>query len=106
MRIALPVVLLLFGALSVHAQAQAPASGSPTIPSTVPPSAQARVQPPNTAASTSALQDSTKPQTSARAEAATAVPQAESQEPKKRSRVVWFLVGAVVVLGIIVATST
>ena len=103
MRIALPVVLLLFGTLSVHAQA--PTSGSP-ISSTVPPSAQAPVQSPNTAASAPALPDSTEPQTSARAEAATTVPQAESQQPKKRSRVVWFVVGAVVVLGIIVAMST
>jgi hypothetical protein len=45
----------------------------------------------------------TRPRTPARAEAATTVEEAEAQEPKKRSRVVWILVGAVIVLAIIVA---
>jgi hypothetical protein len=40
---------------------------------------------------------------SARAEAVGAAAQAQPQEPKKRRRVPWILVGAVAVLAIIVA---
>ncbi len=103
MRIALPVVLLLFGASSAHGQTQTSGSVEPRAEPTVP--AQAPVQPLPTAAPAPALQEElVTPRGSARVEATTAAEQAQPAE-KKRSRVVWFLVGAVVVLGILVAAT-
>jgi hypothetical protein len=108
MRIALPAVLLLFGSASVGAQAQ---TTSPATESATPVSVQAPAQPtpaaPPVSARAAAPAAPAAPaaaQTVARAEAATAVERTAVQE-RKRSRLVWFLVGAVVVLGIIVATQ-
>lgn len=103
MRIALPIVLLLFGASSAYGQAQTSASAAE---STVPAPAQAPVQPrPATSPAPAVPEESNRDQPSARAEAATAAEKVEAQEPKKRSRVVWFLVGAVVVLGVVLAAT-
>jgi hypothetical protein len=99
MRLALPIVLLLFGVSSAHGQAQTSGARAEST-------AQAPVQPRPVASPAPALpEDSATNQPSARAEAATAAGQVEAQEPKKRSRVVWFLVGAVVVLGAVLAAT-
>jgi hypothetical protein len=110
MRIALPVVVLLFGASSARAQigtsepvaetrAEAVVPPVPVVP------AQAPVQPLRAAATTPALQEQPTAQRAPAPAEAAAVGRARQEEPKRRSRVVWFLVGAVAVLGIIVATS-
>jgi hypothetical protein len=101
MRITLPVAFLLIGASS--AQGQTDTSGfavAPTVPAEAP--APARSLP--AAAPAPALPAaSTQPQASAHAEAVTAAPAAQPEQPRKRSRVLWILVGAVAVLAIIVA---
>jgi hypothetical protein len=101
MRIARPVALLLFSTSIAFGQTQ-------TSGFAVAGKGQAEKQAPAQpvpAAAPALPKEPTEPQTSARAEAATTVQQSEAQEPKKQNRVVWFLVGAVVVLAIIVAAS-
>jgi hypothetical protein len=102
MRIALPIVLLLFGASSAHGQAQSAASRAE---STAPAPAQAPVEPAPVASPVLVLpEEPAKDQPSARAEAAATGEHVQAQE-KKHSRVVWFLVGAVVVLGVVLAAT-
>jgi len=105
MRTTLPVVLLLLGASSARssAQGQADTSGF-AVASTVPSQAPAPTRSVPAAAAAPALRAApTQPQVSARAEAVAAAAHAQPEEPKKRSRVLWILVGAVAVLAIIVA---
>ena len=107
MRIALPLVFLLFGMSSAHSQtptqSQTP-TATPTAEQAV--TVQPQVQPPTAAVPAPAVpEESVRPQTPARAEAATATHESKADEPRQRSRVLWILVGAVFVLGILVAVS-
>ncbi len=107
MRYTLPAALLLFGAANVHAQPQT--SGS-SVDSTVPvpsPSAPARLLPAPAPAFVLPERSTTMPQPSARAEVVASADEAAAPvvQERRRSRLVWFLVGAVVVLGILVAAQ-
>ena len=104
MRIALPVLFLLFGASAASGQTQTPRA---PVEAAVPAAAPATVQPipAATPAPAAATEEPTTVQASTRAEAAAVAERTEAQEPRRRSRVVWFLVGAVVVLALIVATQ-
>jgi hypothetical protein len=101
MRITLPIVLLLFGASSAHGQtrsapsAVASAEAAPALTQSTPATAQ------DSAISTAP----TRPQPSVRAEETKTVEPARAQEPKQPSRVVWILVGAVLVLATILVVS-
>jgi hypothetical protein len=99
MRIALPAVLLLFGSASAGAQTLPAAESAASAP------APATAQPAPTASpSGPRAMEPASPETVTRTKPTTAAEPTVVQE-KKRSRVVWFLVGAVVVLAIIVATQ-
>jgi hypothetical protein len=104
MRIALPF-LLLFGLMSLDARAQAPgATAQP--PAQLPAEAGVPVQPAPAAPTQSAPPaEPANAQQPAHAEAVTDAGQAQPEKPKQRSRAVWFLLGAVVVLGIVLAAS-
>ncbi|MHB1222668.1 MAG: hypothetical protein ACYC2G_01270 [Gemmatimonadaceae bacterium] len=112
MRIVLPF-LLLFGFMSLDARAQAPvatAQPSAQLPAEVPAEvpAEARVPAQSTPAAAPQAAPPGEPasaQQPAHAEAATDAGQAQPEEPKQRSRAIWFLLGAVVVLGVVLAAS-
>jgi hypothetical protein len=99
MRTILPIALLLLGASSAQGQSDTSefaAASTVPAPSQVP----TRSVP---AAAPEPAPAPTRAQTSARAEAVTSAPGAQQEEPRKRSRVLWILVGAVAVLAIILA---
>jgi hypothetical protein len=104
MRIALPVVVLLFGATSAHGQVQP--SGSTVDFAAVP----AAVEPVPAAASTPAAAPAlasapTGIEAPARAEAAVTAERAQPAQRRGPTRAVWFLLGAVAVLALILVAQ-
>jgi hypothetical protein len=108
MRIALPVVVLLFGATSAHGQVQP--SGSTVDFAAVP----AAVEPVPAAASTPAAAPAAAPalasaptgiEAPARAEAAVTAERAQPAQRRGPTRAVWFLLGAVAVLALILVAQ-
>jgi hypothetical protein len=102
MRITLPVVLLLFTVTTAQGQAQtsaAPVGAAVPAPAEVPaaPAPAVAVAPADVPARPA---DAVAP-----AEAARPAAEARAEEPTRKSRAVWFLVGAVVVLGIVLAAT-
>jgi hypothetical protein len=124
MRITVPVVLLLFAVSGATAQtpsassaiasevAAAPLAPLPSQPVAGPmtPAAQATTQGASQAEPTSAVVQATTQAEEAtqaeaatdRAQVATTTQDSEMQDEPKRSRVLWVLVGVVIVLGVIV----
>lgn len=102
MRMIVPVVLLLFGATSVVAQPQT--SGTPPVEPRAP--LPAPVQPLPAATPVPVLPEpSNTSEASTRAEGPAAAEESQPEEPRKRSRMLWFLAGAVAVLAIILVAS-
>ena len=106
MRLALPFVLVLVTVPSAQGQTQAATTASPL---SAPPSVEAptSVPPlPDPAPGSRPAEDPARPPAvAAPAESSHAAERTQADEPKTRSRTVWFLVGAVVVLTIVLVAT-
>ncbi len=101
MRFVIPAVLLLFSSAGFAAHAQSVPASASTNPAPV------AVDTQTTRAAAPVVrqaEEPASPQAATRVEPATDAEPAAVQE-RKRSRVVWFLLGAVAVLGIILAVQ-